>query len=108
MWVGGVGVSAGYLGAAMDPGFRGSGKGRERWRKDPFWSFNPSPSASLPADDDPWDGVPMMFNTGDLARWDLLPEDMEEVTRILATMQVLETKCEGLDADDGKVFVDCR
>lgn len=44
MWVGGIGVSAGYLNMPE--------KTAERWRPDPFSS----------------DGG-MMFNTGDLGRW---------------------------------------
>ncbi|KAG6901740.1 hypothetical protein C0995_008394 [Termitomyces sp. Mi166 len=64
MWVGGVGVSGGYLNMEE--------KTRERWRPDPFVGF--------PLDDaDPGDqwakkpngewARPMMFNTGDLGRW---------------------------------------
>ncbi|KAG6856720.1 hypothetical protein H0H87_001509 [Tephrocybe sp. NHM501043] len=64
MWVGGVGVSGGYLGMEE--------KTRERWRADPF--------VGPPLDDadieNQWQKKPngewtrpMMFNTGDLGRW---------------------------------------
>ncbi|GLB39879.1 putative adenylate-forming reductase, a natural product biosynthesis enzyme that resembles non-ribosomal peptide synthetases, yet serves to modify one substrate, rather than to condense two or more building blocks [Lyophyllum shimeji] len=65
MWVGGVGVSGGYLGLEE--------KTRERWRRDPFVS------SSAEGDGEEGDehrktpngewARPMMFNTGDLGRW---------------------------------------
>ncbi|KAG6907609.1 hypothetical protein DXG01_008227 [Tephrocybe rancida] len=64
MWVGGVGVSGGYLGMEE--------KTHERWRADPFVG----PPLSDMDTEDQWqkkpDGEwarPMMFNTGDLGRW---------------------------------------
>ncbi|KNZ74091.1 Linear gramicidin synthase subunit C [Termitomyces sp. J132] len=65
MWVGGVGVSGGYLNMEE--------KTRERWRPDPFVG---GPSSDDAESGDQWAkkqngewARPMMFNTGDLGRW---------------------------------------
>ncbi|KAG5340854.1 hypothetical protein C0989_000314 [Termitomyces sp. Mn162] len=65
MWVGGVGVSGGYLNMEE--------KTRERWRPDPFVGGSSSDDAES---GDQWAkkqngewARPMMFNTGDLGRW---------------------------------------
>jgi hypothetical protein len=62
MWVGGVGVSRGYLNLPN--------KTSERWRPDPFLASLPcsssASSSSSPSSSSP---PPMMFNTCDLACW---------------------------------------
>ncbi|KAG6849710.1 hypothetical protein H0H93_006093 [Arthromyces matolae] len=67
MWVGGVGVSGGYLNLPE--------KTRERWRPDPFVA-GPSSLDDTANPEDLWAkkpngewARPMMFNTGDLGRW---------------------------------------
>ncbi|KAG5652509.1 hypothetical protein H0H81_004781 [Sphagnurus paluster] len=69
MWVGGVGVSGGYLNLGE--------RTRERWRRDLFVGGGVVGKSDKEADEeDEWaktprgDWVhPMMFNTGDLGRW---------------------------------------
>ncbi|KAJ7587442.1 hypothetical protein C8J56DRAFT_890368 [Mycena floridula] len=61
MWVGGIGVSRGYLNLEE--------RTQERWRVDPFvadrsgWPWKRTSSSSSSS------SGPLMFNTGDLARW---------------------------------------